>query len=319
MSEDREHIRYDETGTAREAVLEGQAMIAYLDWDLDGSGQSLRTQTLSADKLEQATSDDAESPILSSAPLVLRDSLLFPYNDGLLFEAKLLQTHGTDAAFADTLQRPPDSTWEILHPEAYARGEHAPLLAMPDLHPLLDAGWAPYDVGVMGALDVRMLAAALVDKGAGADAVQNWDGGLYYAAQSRAAKTDAEKNSTGSIALVYLSRWKTAAAAESFAALYRASLGKRYPDAQPVQAAGQPFETLHEGPVLVRQQDRYVFVSHSLPVPLAEQVMASMIAAQSAPEQKSAQATPRASLTAPLRRFFAGQGCMRAALKPRVY
>ncbi len=313
-AEDRAHIRYDETNTAREAVLEGQAMVAYLDWGLDGSGRSLRTQTLSASDLDNATSSDADSPILSSAPLVLRESLLFPYNDGLLFEQKLLQAHGTDAAFADALNRPPETSYEILHPDFYWRGGHAPLLAMPDLHPLLDAGWAPYDVGVMGALDVRMLAEALVDKGAGADAAEAWDGGLYYAAQSRAAKSDAEKNDTASIALVYLSRWKTAQAAGAFAALYRGSLAKRYPGLKTGQAA----DTTSEGPVLVRQQDRYVFVSHSLPVPLAEQVMASMIGAQSAAAPNNANA-PQASLSAPLRGFFARQGCLRTAMRPRVY
>ncbi len=313
-SEDRAHIRYDETDTAREAVLEGQAMVAYLDWDLEGSGRSLRTQPLSAGDLDKAATDDADSPILSSAPLVLRESLLFPYNDGLLFEAKLLQAHGTDAAFAETLRRPPDTSYEILHPDFYWQGGHTPLLAMPDLHPLLDAGWAPYDVGVMGALDVRMLAAALADKGAGADAAEAWDGGLYYAAQSRAAKTDAEKNDTASIALVYLSRWKTAEAANAFADVYRRSLPKRYPGLE----TGQTAETTSEGPVLVRQQERYVFISHSLPVPLAEQVMASMLGAQTAPAASDAGA-PRASLSAPLRRFFARQGCLRAAPKPRVY
>ncbi len=318
VAEDREHIRYDETDTAREAVLEGQAMVAYMDWGLEGSGRSLRTQTLSASDLENATSGDDDSPILSSAPLVLRESLLFPYNDGLLFEQKLLQAHGTDAAFAGALQRPPDSTYEILHPDFYWRGGHAPLLAMPDLHPLLDAGWAPYDVGVMGALDVRMLAGALADKGAAADAAEAWDGGLYYAAQSRAAKTDAEKDDTASIALVYLSRWKTAQAAGAFAELYRRSLVKRYPGVKTGQAAGQAVDTTREGPALVRQQDRYVFVSHSLPMPLAEQVMASMIEAQSAPGNSAAGA-PRASLSAPLRHFFARQGCLRAAMRPRVY
>ena len=32
-----------------------------------------------------------------------------------------------------------------------------PLLHMPDVHPLLDADYKPYDVGVMGELDVRIL------------------------------------------------------------------------------------------------------------------------------------------------------------------
>ena len=316
---DREHVRYDETDTAREAVLEGQAMVAYMDWGLEGHGQSLRTvPPLSLGEMENADAQDADSPILASAPLVLRESLLFPYQDGLLFEQKLLQQQGTAAAFAGTLTRPPDSSWEILHPEGYARGEHAPVLAMADLHPLLDPNWTPYDVGVMGALDVRMLAEALGGKGAGADAALAWDGGIYYAAQARTAAGDAERNSTASIALAYLSRWKTAEAAKAFADLYRASLPKRYPGLARQQGSGmRTVDTTAEGPVVVEQRDRFVFLSHTLPVPLADRVVQSMMDAQAA-KSAAAATNLQPSLSAPLRRFFAGQGVLRARM-PRLY
>ena len=314
-AEDRDHIRYDETGTAREAALEGQAMVTYVDWGLAGRGQSLRTlPDLPVDDMTDATSKDSDSPILASAPLVLRESLLFPYQEGLLFEQRVLKERGTQAAFAGVLDRPPDTSWAILHPGDYERNQHQPLLQMPDLHPLLDPDWAPYDVGVMGALDVRMLGEALGDKGAGADAAMAWDGGLYYAAQARSATTDAAKNDTASIALVYLSRWKTPAAAAAFASVYKTSLRKRY---QHLQTASDGVYSSEEGPILVQQRDRYLFISHSLPVPLAGQVMARMIAAQTSAAANEIDARQPA-LSAPLRRFFAWQGAMRAGL-PRVY
>jgi hypothetical protein len=34
--------------------------------------------------------DDGDSPVLSRAPLLLQESLLFPYKDGLKFEATLI-------------------------------------------------------------------------------------------------------------------------------------------------------------------------------------------------------------------------------------
>ncbi len=323
VAEDREHLRYDETDTAREAVLEGQAMVAYLDWGLDGQGRSVRTMPdIPLDSMSDASSKDADSPVLDSAPLVLRESLLFPYQEGLVFEQRVLKAGGTRAAFADALTRPPDTSWEILHPDAYLRGEHPPLLAMPDLHPLLDPQWAPYDVGVMGALDVRMLGEALDDKGAGADAALAWDGGEYYAAQARSATTAAAKDSTASIALVYLSRWKTPAAAAAFARLYENSLVKRYTSLKAVESRGtRAVYSTEEGPVIVDQRDRYVFLSHSLPVEVSGKVADLMIAAQSS----SAKASPAPELSSPLRGFFAAQGTMRAVLgtgragEPRVY
>ena len=315
VTEDREHIRFDETGTAREAALEGQAMVAYVDWGLAGRGQSLRTlPQVPLEDLTDASTKDADSPILASAPLVLRESLLFPYAEGLVFEQEVLKDKGTQAAFAGVLDRPPDTSWEILHPADYERKQQQPLLQMPDLHPLLDKDWAPYDVGVMGALDVRMLSEALADRGAGADAALAWDGGLYYAAQARSATTDAARNDSASIALVYLSRWKTPAAATAFAAVYKASLPKRY---KSLQAAAGGVYGSEEGPIVVQQKDRYLFISHSLPVPLAQQVMAKMLDAQTAANTAASDAQ-QPGLSAPLRHFFAQQGAMRAGM-PRVY
>ena len=326
VEQDREHIRSDETDSAREAVLEGQAMVAYLDWGLAGKGQTLRTMPdIAMDDMSDATSKDADSPVLASAPLVLRESLLFPYQDGLAFEQRVLKDRGTQAAFAGALDHPPSTSWEILHPVSYERGEHMPLLAMPDLHPLLDRDWAPYDVGVMGALDVRMLGEALGDKGAGADAALAWNGGLYYAGQARSATTATAKGDTASLALVYLSRWKTPEAAAAFAGVYRGSLPKHYGglrlQTQAPQSQGQPGEravySSEEGPILVARQGRFVFISHSLPVPLAEQVMMLMVDAQTA-HGGSESTMPQASVSEPLRHFFASHGIMQAAMS-RVY
>ncbi len=299
VAEDREHIRTDEVDTAREAVLEGQAMVAYLDWGLNGKGQTLRTLP-DIGPQQLGSGNDADSPVLASAPLVLRDSLLFPYQEGLEFEQKVLKAKGTQGAFADILNRPPSTSWEILHPEGYERGVKPPLLAMPDLHPLLDRDWAPYDVGAMGALDVRMLGEVLGDKGAGADAALAWDGGLYYAAQARAATTEAAKNDPGSIALVYLSHWKTPLAAARFAFVYRGSLSKRY---KRLREDEDGVYSTEEGPVLVLQQDRYVFISDTLPVPLAREVMRSMLDAQNG--SGAAARRPQSELSAPLRGYLA--------------
>jgi hypothetical protein len=303
ITADRDHIRYDETSTAREAVLEGQAMAAYFDWGLEGRGQSLRTlPDLSLSQMTDASGKESDSPILDSAPLVLRQSLLFPYEDGLIFEQRVLKDRGTNAAFAGVLQRPPDSSWEIMNPLAYEHKLHAPLLAIPDLHPLLDPDWAPYDVGVMGALDVRILGAALADAGAGADAALAWDGGVYYAAQARSAKTLLEKDQTGSIALVYLSRWKTAKAAQAFAVLYRRSLARRYPGSPPAPGtATRSIDLTTEGPAIVDQQDRSVFISHTLPEALSGKVETLMLAAQTGSQPASTTAsTPQHELAAPL-------------------
>ena len=45
-----------------------------------------------------------------------------------------------------------------MNPHAYEQQAKVPLLNMPDIHPIIDAEYNPYDIGVMGELDVRILA-----------------------------------------------------------------------------------------------------------------------------------------------------------------
>ncbi len=328
VAEDREHLRDDETGTAHDAVVEGQAMVTFVDWGLLGSGRTLRTLPgLDPAKLEAAAAgSSADSPLLSSAPLVLRESLLFPYNAGLVFEQRLLKDHGTQAAFADVLTRPPNTSWEILNPAFYEKHDPPPALAMPDLHPLLDPDWQPYDVGAMGALDVQMLCASLGKRAEGDRAEHDWDGGLYYAAQARTAKTAAQKGDPASLALVYFSRWKSVKRATEFADMYRGSLKKRYPgeqriEASPMRTVNAPMRTVDqssEGPIVVEQSGRFVFISQSLALPLAARVMTLLMAAQpGATDAASASAVQQLpSLTDPLRQVFASIGAQATLLAP---
>ena len=350
VAEDNRHIVRDESDTAREAALEGQAMVTYMDWSMAPMAQSLRT---SPDvPLDLPTDDDkpdADSPVLSKAPLVLKASLLFPYQDGLRFEQILLKDHGAPAAFVAVLDRPPSSSYEIMQPHAYEKKVQPALLTLPDLHPLLDAEYKPYDLGVMGALDVRMLGQLFGGAGAAADLAANWDGGIYYAAQSRSAVAAGQGDSTASIGLLYLSQWTTPAAADEFARLYKASLGRKYKQltfaatnqssaGQPTPFGSQRFST-EEGPVVIVVQDRRVFVSEGFADPLADRIEEQMdIAApglQSASLGSTEAGGPAQSqtgqrageLTAPLVRLFGAAGMMKAGLladraiarAPRVY
>ncbi len=82
---------------------------------------------------------------------------MFPYSEGLNFEQAILVKAGKEAAFAGVLANPPSSSFEIMHPEAYMAHAPVPVVRLPDIHPLLDAEYTPYDIGVMGELDVRIL------------------------------------------------------------------------------------------------------------------------------------------------------------------
>jgi hypothetical protein len=319
VTEDNQRLATDERDTARDAVLEGQAMAVYLDYTLKPAGKSL----LTSPDVMRTPKDDTEvadsSPVMSRAPLLLQQSLLFPYRDGLGFEQRLLKDKGAQYAFAGVLDRPPSTTYEIMNPRAYERGVTVPLLHMPDIHGLLDAEWAPYDIGVMGELDVRILTELFGGPQEAAMLTPQWKGGLYYAAQTRQARTPEQQAATSSLGLLYLSAWRTEAAATEFAKLYGRDLNKKYSGVvRDAAAESSPAEQVYqgsEGPVLIVRQGTQVFVSESFDLTLARKLQFVFFGAQQNGElEQAAQAAP-VELTAHLAHMMAGCGLMKASLR----
>ena len=326
VDEDNDHLRTDEADTAREAVAEGQAMVVFVDWGLAPKGQSLAKLPDIAGRLDDLDADDSDSPVMKRAPLLLKESLLFPYREGLNFELVVLKDEGAKEAFAGTLDRPPGTSYEIMHPRAWERQEHPTLLTMPDIHPLIDAEYAPYDIGVMGSLDVRILTQLFAGKDEAEELTPEWDGGMYYAAQSRAAKTPQEKDSTKSVALLYLSQWKSEEAAAQFAAVYASDLKRKYRDVhiQPKDESegdsGESVFTTEEGPVVIATVGRGVFISESFPLPLARKLELAMTGAlHHSGEQQARDAMPAVTNESPelsenLVHLLSSYGMVRAAL-----
>ena len=92
--------------------------------------------------------------VFENAPLVLKESLLFPYEGGLRFIARLRRTRpwsDVDKLFRD----PPVSTEQILHPEKYDAREKPIAIKLPVLAAL--KGWTRIYLGDQGELGVRIL------------------------------------------------------------------------------------------------------------------------------------------------------------------
>ena len=65
---------------------------------------------------------------------------------------------GQNAAFAGTLDHPPTSSWEIINPREYEKRHLPAVPLLPDIHPLVDKLYKPYDIGQVGQLDLHILA-----------------------------------------------------------------------------------------------------------------------------------------------------------------
>jgi hypothetical protein len=290
--------------------------------------------------------------VLARAPLLLSESMLFPYREGLNIEQDVWMDQGQAAAFTGTLDHPPTSSWEILNPREYEK-RHTPVVPLlPNIHPLVDSLYKPYDIGQVGQLDLRILAQLFGGEQESRDLTSAWDGGLYWAGQRLSAKTPEEQASTNSIALFYLSAWKNAASAQAFARLYVDELGrkysgvkldavadgasqesgpanfKRFPPSGPSYSVSSDQEQVYstsEGPVVITTRGKLVFVAESFPLELARKLTALVLDAQGTGELKMAKATQPGEdwatpkpLTANLIRVFADCGVMKAAVEAEI-
>ena len=337
---DTEHLAKDEMDTARDAVAEGQATAVMMDYILKPLGKSLIKDPEVVNIIKNHMTSSANSPVMARAPLVLSESMLFPYQEGLSFEQDVWMDKGREAAFAGTLDRPPTSSWEILNPRDYERRQIPPIPLLPNIHPLVDKLYKPYDIGQLGELDVKIMTELFGGEDASRDLTPAWDGGLYWAGQLRSARTPAEQDSTKSLSIFYLSVWRNSASAQVFARLYANSLGRKYSSLKPdlsAQASAptadgtteQVFST-NEGPVVITTRGKMVFVSESFPLDLARKLTSLILDAQgsgaiqtaqsvSFPELLSRPAEPYESpvmrpLSADLVDFFANCGVMKAAV-----
>lgn len=333
--DDVDHLAKDEIDTAREAVVEGQATAVMMDNILKPMGKSLVKDPEVVDVIKNQMNGSDNSPVLARAPLLLSESLLFPYREGLSFEQDVWMDKGQNAAFAGALDHPPTSTWEIINPREFEQSRVPVVPLMPDIHPLLDPKYKAYDIGQVGELDLHILTQLFGGDAASRDLTPAWDGGIYWAGQRRSARTPAEQASTKSISLFYLSAWKNAAAANAFAELYANALGRKYSGLRkddaattaqlsdaPADSQVQVYST-DEGPVMITTRDKLVFVSESFDLEDARKLTSLLIEAQGTGEMKMASlrtrplAKPRVdnTLSGGLVHLFAQAGVMRAAVQ----
>ncbi len=339
-SEDSDHLAKDELDTAREAVTEGQATAVMMDDILKPMGKSLIGDPEIVDFIKQQMSGSDNSPILARAPLLLSESLLFPYREGLSFEQDVWMDRGQAAAFTGALDRPPSSSWEIMNPREYEQGHVPAVPYLPDIHPLVDGTYRPYDIGQVGQLDLHILAGLFGGDGAARDLTPAWDGGIYWAGQRLSANTPAEQASTKSISLFYLSVWKNAASAQAFSHLYADELGRKYSGLKVDKAAAKVSDeadgtveqvySSNEGPVVITRRGKLVFVSESFDLPLARQLATLILGAQGSGPLQSASIgrpvvepgtaaaadgfNPHEALTAPIVRLLSNCGVTKAAV-----
>jgi hypothetical protein len=192
----------DDKVLATSALVEGDATVLMTYWyanhaDLDGALQDL----LAA--FGQNTQE------LAKAPEHLRESLIFPYQEGQRFVAALVQAGGMEAV-NKVFAAPPTSTEQILHPEKFLGDRDDPVEV--ELTGWKMDGWRLIGDNVLGEFGVRGLLKSRVGLFDARVAAQGWEGDRYHVY---------EHGENGPLGVVWESVWETEADARELVAAYR--------------------------------------------------------------------------------------------------
>ena len=215
-----ESAKDDDAATARESVIEGQA--SWLSWAYmaEQAGGLPEVPASLLNELSDVGATGEDFPVLERTPLYIRESLTFPYTEGMRFQDSIYRDLGS-AAFDRLFRNPPLSTQEILHPEAYAD-------TLLPTHPEISKQTLPNQGknlrlladGDVGEFDYSAILRQHThsqfsgDEKARAVASQ-WRGGAYRLYEDKQTKTPM---------LVHVSEWSSPQAAREFFRLYLEAL-----------------------------------------------------------------------------------------------
>ena len=213
----------DDASTARQAVMEGQA--TWLTWAYmsEHNGGKAEVSSQLIDELtKSAGADGNDFPVFTNAPLYMKESLVFPYNEGLKFQDAICRKIGRPG-FDRVFDRAPASTQQILHPQEYLDGKEPLEPVPPGIEEFIGKKEAKrfraLMEGSMGEFDHSVLLRQWVDAKQGGDAASHWRGGTF-----RLYRNKREKYSV----ITYVSEWDSSESAHRFFELYERVMKARW-------------------------------------------------------------------------------------------
>ena len=157
------------------------------------------------------------------APRVLRESLMFPYQQGSAWAEQVYERGGWEL-ISKAYSKLPQSTEQILHAEKYFAYEAPVKVTIPDLKQVLGPKWKLLDTDVNGEWGYYLILDEYINNtGESKRAAAGWGGDQFVLYES-VGSPDAF--------IAQFTSWDTAADAREFFAAYLKRTWKRYPDAK---------------------------------------------------------------------------------------
>jgi hypothetical protein len=250
------HPTNDDRSLAIQALTEGDATLMQRLW-----AQEKMTQ----DEINQLGQGGTDSKLFS-APLFLREQLLFPYSDGFNFIRQIYQAGGY-AGVDEVFRNPPESTEQILHPDKYRNREQPIVVSLPELSQgSLGPGWRTINSNVLGELDLRLILTQLTNSVRGVRGASGWGGDRWALLEK-----------DGQQALVIKSVWDAQSDARNFFDTFSLALKNRFVGAKEEESStARQALTTATNATEVRRNASTVVVVISFDRPTAESIAAAV-------------------------------------------
>lgn len=176
---------------------------------------------------------EASSEQFRQAPRALRESLLFPYEEGSVWATQLYKRGGWEMV-SQAFTKLPQSSEQILHADKYFAYEAPQKVALPDFRATLGPSWKRIDYDVNGEWGYYLILDEFLNNTSESKQASAGWGGDRFALY--------ESGKPNEFFIAQLIAWDTPADAREFFDAYAKRTSKRYPDAKETKATGDRME-----------------------------------------------------------------------------
>jgi hypothetical protein len=167
------------------------------------------------------------------APRALRESLVFPYEEGSAWATQLYKRGGWEMV-SQAFTKLPQSTEQILHADKYFAYEAPQKLVLPELKSILGPSWKRIDYDVNGEWGLYLVLDEFLNNVTESKrAAAGW-GGDRFAIYETATP--------GETCIAQLTAWDTSLDAKEFFDAYAKRISKRYPEAKAAPGTAERME-----------------------------------------------------------------------------
>jgi hypothetical protein len=223
----------DDEVMAKTALIEGEALAVMIEYLLRPQGLDFSTLTDLIPRLkDQISILGGDLGGDSQLPEIIKESLLFPYLQGISFVQTFRKSHSWKD-FSEIYADPPVSSEQILHPEKYFDVRDRPIpITLENFSDQLPKDWREIYTNVLGEFGISILVKKFAGEEMAKLAAEGWGGDRYKLL---------EDSNTGKLLLIHFSTWDSPKDAMEFFLAYRQVVENKYASPQLLRSEKRRF------------------------------------------------------------------------------